>query len=83
MIGWDKQYKLKKNSKMKVSKRWRKYLIILVAIFLVSTNFLNAQSSAWKCAKGVGGFYTDRSYSIAVDSNGNSYITGRFNSYKP
>lgn len=57
----------------------RKLLSVLVLIFLGSVNnLINAQAPNYLWAKSVGGVNYESK--IAVDSNGNTYVTGHYGS---
>jgi hypothetical protein len=63
-------YKLKK----------MKNKIYMLVILITSSISTFAQAPDWLWAKGAGGTYNDYTHSIAVDANGNSYVTGYFDS---
>lgn len=54
----------------------KKLFIMILFAFIGLNNISNAQAPNWQWAKSANG----ASYSIATDSNGNSYVTGSFNS---
>lgn len=56
----------------------KKYTLILA--LSLATLFGNAQASAWQWAKKAGGITGDIGFAIAIDTNGNSYVTGFFQS---
>lgn len=57
----------------------KNYFITCCSALLLSLQFLHAaQSPVWQWAKNGAGQFEDKSYSIAVDASGNSYITGHF-----
>jgi hypothetical protein len=59
----------------------KNYFITSFTIFNFALLTLNAaQSPAWEWAKNGAGQNEDKSYSVAVDASGNSYITGFFSS---
>ncbi len=63
---------------MKNSKRTNYLLIVLALIFNLNTVF--AQAPNWTWAKSAGGALLDKSQSLATDAQGNSYMTGSFES---
>jgi len=52
--------------------------ILLFVLLLLCTTFIFAQSEAWLWAKQAGGTNADFGRVIAIDSSGNSYVTGYF-----
>lgn len=54
--------------------------IIFTLTLALTTFFTKAQSTNWAWAKSAGGTFFDYSQCIAVDGNGNSYVTGSFKS---
>ena len=52
----------------------------MLVILITSSISTFAQAPDWLWAKGAGGTYNDYTHSIAVDANGNSYVTGYFDS---
>ncbi|HRU48088.1 MAG TPA: SBBP repeat-containing protein, partial [Candidatus Syntrophosphaera sp.] len=50
----------------------------LIVLLLLSCVFIFAQLNPWLWAKKAGGTGSDWGYGIAVDTSGNSYVTGYF-----
>jgi len=55
-----------------------KKVAIIFLLYLFSANLVNAQLSKFHWAKNMGGTLMDEGNSLALDSNGNIYITGWF-----
>ena len=51
----------------------KNFVLVLFITFLVSFS-ANAQKAVW--AERIAGIYDDYAYSIAVDSQGNTYVAG-------
>ena len=53
--------------------------LILCIALLCGVAVLTAQTPEWQWATGAGGTGWDRAYGIALDGEGNAYVTGYFN----
>ncbi len=58
--------------------KMKKIITVLMLTFISWSNLVNAQAPNWQWAKSVGGSYSDNTGGVAVDGNGNSYVTGSF-----
>ena len=54
--------------------------LVLFCVLLCGVTVLSAQAPHWLWARGAGGTGYDAGNCIAIDSQGNQYVTGRFES---
>ncbi|MCD4817187.1 MAG: SBBP repeat-containing protein [Candidatus Cloacimonetes bacterium] len=53
-------------------------MVFIIVLFFIIFNVVNAQTPDWQWATKVGGINYCHSFGIAIDDNGNSYITGYY-----